>query len=132
VVDAATTEWAKGVFVAARLERMRIGDVEVLVEPVMVAGTEPTSAIGAVSDTVEEMFGRAKATIVAVGESTVDVIRRLRASKAARPAKVEVEFGLGFTAKGGVVLASAEGTASLKVKLVYEVGAAPADTTAAG
>ncbi|MEA5360243.1 CU044_2847 family protein [Amycolatopsis sp., V23-08] len=102
---------------------MRIGNVEVLVEPVTVAGTEPTSALGAVSDAVEEMFGRAKATIVAVGESTVDVISRLAASRAAHPEKVEVEFGLGFTAKGGVVLASAEGTASLKVKLVYEVGA---------
>ena len=114
---------------ATRLERMRIGDVEVLVEPVTVAGTEPTSAVGAVSDTVEEMFGRAKATIVAVGGSAVDVINRLAASKAAHPEKVEVEFGLGFTAKGGVVLASAEGTASLRVKLVYQVGAAPAGAT---
>jgi hypothetical protein len=118
------------VVVAARLERMRIGDVEVLVEPVAVAGTEPTSAFSTVTDTVEEMFDRAKTTIVAVGESAVDVISRLATSPVAHPETVEVEFGLGFTAKGGVVLASAEGTASLRVKLVYMVGTGDPDVPA--
>jgi hypothetical protein len=72
-------------------------------------------------DHVTDAWQRAKATIIAVGESTVDVVTRLGASKVARPAKVEVEFGLGFSAKGHVIVAEASAEATLKVKLVYEV-----------
>lgn len=100
---------------------MRVGDVEVLVETVTIAGTESTSAIDSVGEKAEEMFGRAKEAIVAFGESTVDVIKKLAASPVARPRSVEVEFGLGFTAKGNIVVAGAETNVSLRVKLVYDV-----------
>lgn len=100
---------------------MRIGDVEVLVQIVPVAGTEPTSALDKAADRMADAFDRAKATIVAVGQSTVEVIDRLAGSKAAHPDKVEVEFGLGFSARGNVIVAEASAYATLKVKLVYEV-----------
>jgi hypothetical protein len=110
-----------GACVAARVERMRVGGVEVLVETVTVAGTEPTSAVDAVRDKAEDMFGKAKDTIVAFGESTAEVVRRLAVSSVARPSSVEVEFELGFTARGGIVVAGSEASAALRVKLAYEV-----------
>ncbi|MGO8889488.1 MAG: CU044_2847 family protein [Streptosporangiaceae bacterium] len=105
---------------ASRVVPMRIGDVEVLAETIAVAGTEPTSAVDSAADKVAGAFERAKATIAAVAESAADVIGRLPASPAARPATVEVEFDLGFTANGNVVLAAASASANLRVKLVYE------------
>jgi hypothetical protein len=105
---------------AGRVESMRIGNVEVLVETTPVAGTEPTSAVAKAQDRLADAFERAKDTIVAMGESTVDVIGRL-ADGAAHPAKVEVEFGLSFSAKGNVIVAEASAEATLKVKLVYDV-----------
>lgn len=106
---------------AGKLISMRIGGVEVLVEALSVAGTEPTSALDTAKDKMADAFERAKTTIVAVGESTVDVIERLSASRMAHPDKVEVEFGLRFSAKGSVIVAEASAEATLKVKLVYEV-----------
>jgi len=108
---------------AAKVERMRLGGLEVLVETVTVAGTEPTSAAGTAKDKAVEMFERAKATILAFAESTVEVVKRMAASAATRPKTVEVEFGLGFTARGNVVLTAGEATATVRVKLVYEVPA---------
>jgi hypothetical protein len=106
---------------AGKLVPMRIGDVEVLVETVPVAGTEPTSGLETAKDKVVDAFDRAKATIVAVGESTADVIKNLTTGRAAHPDKVEVEFGLGFSAKGNVIVAEASAQATLKVKLTYEI-----------
>jgi hypothetical protein len=57
--------------------------------------------------------------IVGMAVRTVDVIEKLTSS-AARPAKLEVEFGLGFSAKGNVIVASGEANATLKVKLTYD------------
>ncbi len=104
-----------------RVVPMQIGDVEVLVETTTVVGTEPTSGLDGAKDKVADAFDRAKATIVAVGQSTVEVIERLSVSRAAHPDKVEVEFGLGFSAKGNVIVAGASAEATLKVKLVYDV-----------
>lgn len=101
---------------------VRVGDVELWMETRQgPPGTEQTAAIDKVQDRVTDAWQRAKDTIVAVGESTVDVIARLRASEVASPAKVEVEFGLGFSAKGHVIVAEASAEATLKVKLVYEL-----------
>jgi hypothetical protein len=110
---------------------MQIGDVMVLVETTAVAGSEPTSAVDAVRDKVADSFERAKATIVAVGKSAVDVIERLSDSPVARPATVEVEIQLGFTANGHVVMAGASASAVLNVKLVYEISAGKAVGAAA-
>jgi hypothetical protein len=44
------------------------------------------------------------------------------AARAARPDRVEVEFGLRFSASGGVIMAGAAGEASLLVRLTYDTG----------
>jgi hypothetical protein len=98
--------------------QMRIGEVDVLVETVPVAGTEPTSGLDAAGDRMLDALERAQATIVAIGLSTVDTIGKL-ALAATKPEKVEVEFGLGFSVKGNVIVASGQADATLKVKLVY-------------
>ena len=105
---------------AGRPVPMQFGGVEVLVETRSVPGTEQTSALDKAQERMTDALERAKATIVAVGESTVDVIARL-SSRAVHPEKVEVEFGLGFSAKGAVIVAEASAEATLKVKLVYEL-----------
>lgn len=106
---------------ASRVLPMQIGDVDVLVEVTAVAGSEPTSAVDVVLDKAADSFERAKTTIVAVGKSAVDVIERLAQSPLAHPATVEVEFGLGFTAAGRVIMAGASASAILNVKLTYEI-----------
>jgi hypothetical protein len=111
----------EGALMAGKPVPMRFGDVEVLVETRSVPGTEQTSALDKAQDQMTDAFERAKATIVAVGESTVDVIHQLASSRAARPNTVEMEFGLGFSAKGSVIVAEASAQATLRVKLVYEV-----------
>lgn len=106
-----------------RVRPLRVGDVELLVEvsQVAVAGTEQTSSkLEWAQDAVGEAFDRAKSAIVAVGESTIDVIGRMSAK--ARPHQVEVKFGLKFSAQGNVVLVGASGEATLEVKLVYLTG----------
>jgi hypothetical protein len=54
-----------------------------------------------------------------------------KAGAAARPDRVDVEFGLKFSASGGVIMAGVAGEASLKVTLGYDVSARPADVPAA-
>jgi hypothetical protein len=102
---------------------MRIGDVEVLVETTPIAGTELASAADAVREKVADSFEHAKATIVAVGKSAVDIIERLSESPVARPSSVEIDIGLGFTVDGRVILAAASASATLNVHLVYEMAA---------
>jgi hypothetical protein len=44
---------------------------------------------------------------------------------ATRPARVEVEFGLRFSASGGVIMAGVAGEATLRVTLSYDCGSRP-------
>jgi hypothetical protein len=109
---------------ADRVMPLRVGDVELLVEVSHALGTERTSSkLERAQDALGDAFDRAKSAIVAVGESTVDVIDRM--SQKARPHQVEVKFGLKFSAQGNVVLAGASGEATLDVKLVYLTGNDP-------
>ncbi len=105
-----------------RLIPVRVGGVEIEVEAIGVAGTEATSGrMAKAADSVTDAFGRAQDTIVEVARSTALMIER--AGAAARPDRVEVEFGLKFSASGGVVMAGVAGEASLKVTLGYDVAA---------
>jgi hypothetical protein len=106
----------------SRLILVRVGDVEIEAEAVPVAGTEPTSGkVSKAAGSVADAFGRAQETIIEMARSTAEVIER--AGAAARPDRVEVEFGLRFSASGGVIMAGVAGEASLKVTLSYDVGA---------
>src|SRR5450755_764535 len=55
---------------------------------------------------------------VEVAKSTAQMIDK--AGAAARPDRVEVEFGLKFSANGTVIMAGVAGEASLKVTLGYD------------
>jgi hypothetical protein len=115
-----------GVVVVAgsRLIPVRVGGVEIEVEAVPAAGTEPTSGrVSRAAGSVADAFGRAQETIIEVARSTAVMIERAGAS--ARPDRVEVEFGLKFSASGGVIMAGVAGEASLKVTLSYDVGGRP-------
>jgi hypothetical protein len=108
-----------GVVVVGREIPVQVGDIEVLVETTPLAGSEPTSRVDAVADRVGEAFVRAQNAIVEMATSTVETLRKTTA-RAARPDKLEVEFGLKFSAKGDVIVAGAAGEATLRVKIVYE------------
>ena len=114
-----------GVVAVNRLIPVRVGDIEIEVEAVPVAGTEPTSGKTArAAGSVLEAFGRAQEAIIEVAKSTAEMIEK--AGAAARPDRVEVEFGLKFSASGTVIMAGVAGEASLKVTLSYDVTARPA------
>jgi hypothetical protein len=106
--------------VANRLIVVRVGDVEVEVETVSVAGTEATSGrVAKAAGNVLDAFGRAQEVIIEIAKSTAEMIERAGAS--ARPDRVDVEFGLSFSVSGGVIMAAAAGDASLKVTLGYDI-----------
>lgn len=108
----------------SRLIAVQVGGMVIEAEAVPVAGTEPTSGrVSKAAGEVADAFARAQETIVEVARSTAAVIER--AGAAARPDRVELEFGLKFSASGGVIMAGVAGEASLKVTLGYDVGARP-------
>jgi hypothetical protein len=76
------------VVVASRLIPVRVGDIEIEVEAVPVAGTEATS--GRAARNVLEAFGRAQEAIIEVAKSTAEMIEK--AGAAARPDRVDVEL----------------------------------------
>jgi NTP-dependent ternary system trypsin peptidase co-occuring protein len=94
------------------------------VEAVPVAGTEATSGrTTKAAGNVLEAFGKAQDAIIEVAKSTAQMIDK--AGSAARPDRVEVEFGLKFSASGTVIMAGVAGEASLKVTLGYDTGPRP-------
>jgi hypothetical protein len=110
---------------ATRLIPVRVGDIEIEVEAVPVAGTEPTSGRATrAAGSVLEAFGRAQDAIIEIAKSTAQMIER--AGVAARPDRVDVEFGLKFSASGTVIMAGVAGEASLKVTLGYDIASRPA------
>jgi hypothetical protein len=109
---------------AARVAPVQVGEVQLLIETVQVAGTEPTSRVGDAGRQVVDAFGRVREAIVEVGGQLVDTMDQLGA-RAARPDYAEVQFGLKVSAQGNVIVASAAGEATLVVKIGY--GAKPGD-----
>ena len=113
----------------SQLIPVRVGDTEIQVEAVVVASTQPTSGGKAAkaAGTVLDAFDRAQDTIIQVAKSTAEMINRT--GTAVRPDRVDVEFGLKFTASGGVIMAGVSGEASLTVTLGYDVASRPAAAT---
>jgi Trypsin-co-occurring domain 1 len=114
---------------------VRVGDVELEVETVVVAGSEATAGRAArMAGNALEAFSRAQDVIVEVAKSTAEMIGSM--TGAVRPDSVEVEFGLKFSASGGVIMAGVAGEASLTVTLGYDprsgASASPAPELAAG
>ncbi|WP_135232440.1 CU044_2847 family protein [Nocardia sp. CS682] len=96
-----------------------------MAETVMVPGSEPTGTGAGVADRVGDVFERARTVITAAAFQTADLVRNL--GEQAKPDRVELEFGIGFSAKGNIIVAGSSADASLKVKLVYDGSAT--DTT---
>lgn len=112
-----------GVVAASLRIPVKVGDIEIEVEAVAVPGTEATSGRAAkAAGNVLDAFGRAQDAIVEVAKSTAQVIERA-AQAAARPDRVDVEFGLRFSASGSVIMVGVAGEASLKVTLSYDTTA---------
>ncbi len=104
---------------ATRTIPVRVGDAELLVETVPVAGSEPTSRATEAADGALDAFSRAQEAIMEVAASTATMIAEA-ARRGTHPDRFEVEFGLGISAKGNVIVASASGEATLKVTLIYD------------
>jgi hypothetical protein len=109
---------------------VQVDGVTIEVEAVVAAGTEATSGgrVSRAAAEVADAFSRAEDAILAVARSTAQMIER--AGSAARPDRVEVEFGLKFSASGGVIMAGVAGEASLTVTLGYDVAARPSGKAA--
>lgn len=103
----------------SRLIPVRIGAITIEAEAVPLPGLDSSSGrVARPSRHVEEVFDRAQEAIVEVARSTARMIEL--AGQAARPDQLEVEFGLRFSAAGGVILAGIAGEASLKVTMTYD------------
>jgi hypothetical protein len=97
---------------------MRFGGVDLLIQvtPVAVVGSEPTSAARRVVDA----YGRAEAAIMGVASSVAATIARL-IEQGKHPRQVQVEFGLGVSVEGDVVVVKGSTEATLAVTLTYDV-----------
>jgi len=104
---------------------MQVGGVELLVTTVVLPGSEQTSGarMAKAAEAVVDAFDTAGAAIEAVAGKVAATVAALSA-KAMAPEKLSVEFGLSFTASGGVIVAGASAQASLKVTVTYPVPAA--------
>ncbi|MEU8091645.1 CU044_2847 family protein [Micromonospora chalcea] len=111
---------------AGQVIAVRVDGVEVLVETARVVGTEPTAIGDRAQQQVMDAFERAQDAIIAVSTKVAGTVRQL-AARGARPDKVEVEFGLKFTAKGDVIVASGAGEVALKVIVGYDPRPGAAD-----
>ena len=103
---------------------VRVGDIEIEVEAVRVAGTEATSGRTAkAAGNVLEAFGRAQDMIIEVAKSTAEMIEQGGGGGAAGPGRGGVRAEV--LRSGGVIMAGVAGEASLKVTLGYDVAARP-------
>jgi hypothetical protein len=99
---------------------VRVDDFELLVETSRVVGTENTSVAGRTQQVVDA-FERAQDAIVAVSTRMGGTLARM-AARGARPDRMEVEFGLKFSGKGQVIVASGSAEVALKVVIGYDAG----------
>ncbi|GIG70255.1 hypothetical protein Pen01_65500 [Phytomonospora endophytica] len=99
---------------------MKFGEVDVLVEAVPVAGSENTSALGKAGERVVDALDVADEVITEVASRVAGTVSKL-AEEAARPSRIEVEFGLKFTVSGNVFVGSASGEAAMRVLVSYDI-----------
>lgn len=111
---------------AERVVPMKVGGVDLLVATVVLPGSEQTSGrLDRAGQKVVDAFDAAQAAIEAIAVRVAGTVASL-SGQAVHPGSVAVEFGLSFTASGGVLVAGASGEASLKVTITYDRPAGPA------
>ena len=106
----------------------RIGQEDVLVEAVVVPGTEKLSSKGRAVDRVQTMLDGAQSVIRSFAEETAGTVARIRQTVGS-PDEVSVALGLSFATTGKIIIASSTASASITVTLTYK---ASGDDSAGG
>ena len=106
---------------ATRLVSTRIGGEDVLVEAVVVPGTEKLSSKGRAVDKVQTMLDGAQSVIRSFAEETAGTVARIRQTVGS-PDEVSVALGLSFATTGKIIIASSTASASITVTLTYKDG----------
>lgn len=106
----------------------RIGQEDVLVEAVVVPGTEKLSSKGRAVDRVQTMLDGAQSVIRSFAEETPGTVARIRRTVGS-PDEVSVALGLSFATTGKIIIASSTASASITVTLTYK---ASGDDSAGG
>ena len=97
----------------------RIGQEDVLVEAVVVPGTEKLSSKGRAVDRVQTMLDGAQSVIRSFAEETAGTVARIRRTVGS-PDEVSVALGLSFATTGNIIIASSTASASITVTLTYK------------
>ena len=125
---------------ATRIVSTRIGREGVLVEVVVVPGTEKLSSKSRAVDRVQTMLDGAQSVIRSFAEETAGTVARIRQTVGS-PDEVSVALGLSFATTGDIIIASSTASASITVTLTYKAaksggddgdGGSAAGATAAG
>ncbi len=96
----------------------RIGQEDVLVEAVVVPGTERLSSRSRAVDRVQTMLDGAQSVIRSFAEETAGTVARIRQTVGS-PDEVSVALGLSFATTGKIIIASSTASASITVTLTY-------------
>ena len=99
----------------------RIGQEDVLVEAVVVPGTEKLSSKSRAVDKVQTMLDGAQSVIRSFAEETAGTVARIRQTVGS-PDEVSVALGLSFATTGKIIIASSTASASITVTLTYKDG----------
>jgi hypothetical protein len=101
---------------------MRFGDVDVLVQTTALrrVGSEETS----VGSRMSAAYRQAESAIVGIASSVAGTVRTL-ADHAVRPGQVQVQFGIGISHEGTIVVLSGSVQATLAVTLTYTTAGGP-------
>ena len=109
----------------------RIGQEDVLVEAVVVPGTEKLSSKARAVDRVQTMLDGAQSVIRSFAEETAGTVARIRRTVGS-PDEVSVALGLSFAATGKIIIASSTASASITVTLTYKAAKDGEDNGAGG
>ena len=109
----------------------RIGQEDVLVEAVVVAGTEKLSSKARAVDRVQTMLDGAQSVIRSFAEETAGTVARIRRTVGS-PDEVSVALGLSFATTGKIIIASSTASASITVTLTYRAAKDGEDAGAGG
>ncbi|WP_311472499.1 CU044_2847 family protein [uncultured Actinomyces sp.] len=109
----------------------RIGQEDVLVEAVVVPGTEKLSSRSRAVDRVQTMLDGAQSVIRSFAEETAGTVARIRQTVGS-PDEVSVAFGLSFATTGDIIIASSTASASITVTLTYKAAKGGGDDGAGG
>ena len=109
----------------------RIGQEDVLVEAVVVAGTEKLSSKARAVDRVQTMLDGAQSVIRSFAEETAGTVARIRQTVGS-PDEVSVALGLSFATTGKIIIASSTASASITVTLTYRAAKDGEDDGAGG